>query len=61
MYCCEVDIIVGYAGGIDKSVAISGICPSCDTGNVYDVRLANLDSTTDITVSEMSATLSGDG
>lgn len=43
--------------GVDKSTACIGVCPFCETGDVYDVRVANLTSTTDIEITDMNASI----
>jgi hypothetical protein len=42
-------------GGIAKSLTITGIESNADPDDEFDVRVANLDSTTDITVGELTA------
>jgi len=45
-------------GGVAKSITAIGAVGDIDTGDTYDVRLANLDSTTDIDVGELNAQIS---
>lgn len=48
----------GQAGGIDKQLTTVGIVEDFTTGDTVDVRVANLDSTTDITVADLNTQLS---
>lgn len=42
------------AGGIDKSLFVLGVIPTLNDGDTVEVRVANLDSTTDVEIGEMN-------
>lgn len=44
-------------GSVASSTTSSGVSASVDTDDTFDVRIANLDSTTDVTVGELNAKL----
>jgi len=47
----------GRGNSVGQSTTSIGIYPNCVTGDVYDIRVANLDSTGDIEVGEMNGLL----
>ena len=49
--------MTGRAGGVDVPGISIGVCSDCQTGSEYDVRIANLGSTTDIQVGELNVNI----
>jgi len=50
----------GTGNAVAQSTSAVGVCPQCFTGNTYDIRAANLDSTGDIEVGEMNGLIDAD-
>jgi len=48
-----------FSTGVDSSVTTLGVAPDSVTTDTYDVRVANLGSTSDIAVGELNANISG--